>query len=67
MKPAKPDQPPESGFLTVREVARRWQISRRQVHRYIKSGDLKVHHFGRAVRIAMDDVLLFEFRCRGVS
>ena len=67
MKTVTTGQPLASGFLTVREVATRWQISRRQVDRYIKGGELKVHYFGRAIRIAMEDVLLFEARRRRVG
>ena len=67
MKPTTPVRSLETGFLTIEEVAKRWQISRRQVHRYIRSGDLKAHYFGRSVRIAIEDVLLFEMRCRRVA
>ena len=53
-------------FLTVKQVAARWQASERQVHRLIASGELPVHRFGRSVRIAERDVRLFELdRRRG--
>lgn len=52
-------------FLTVKQLAIRWQISERQVHRIIADGGLKVHRFGRSVRIAIEDIELFEFRNRG--
>jgi excisionase family DNA binding protein len=61
-------QPPNSDhgrFLTVKQLAARWQISTRQVHRIIADGGLKVHRFGRSVRIAIEDIELFEFRNRG--
>jgi excisionase family DNA binding protein len=66
MKQMTPGQSPEPEFLTVREIAHRWKISRRQVDRYIKSGELKAHYFGRSIRISMEDVLLFELRRRRV-
>lgn len=52
-------------FLTVNQLATRWQISTRQVHRIIADGGLKVHRFGRSIRIAIEDIELFEFRNRG--
>lgn len=65
MKPTgEPHGERTSRFLTVKQLAARWQISTRQVHRIIADGDLKVHRFGRSVRIAIDDVELFEFRNR---
>lgn len=51
-------------FLTVKQLAARWQISSRQVHRIIQSKELRVHHFGRSIRIAIEDIELFEFRNR---
>lgn len=60
-------KPPAStrSFLTIKQLAARWQISQRQVHRIIKSGELRVHHFGRSIRIAIEDIELFEFRNQG--
>lgn len=54
----------EERFLTVKQVAARWQISERQVHRFIAAEQLAVHKFGRSVRVAENDVLLFELRSR---
>lgn len=51
-------------FLTVKQLATRWQISQRQVHRIIANGDLRVHRFGRSVRVALDEIELFELRHR---
>lgn len=61
----EPNGPDSTRFLTVKQLAIRWQISPRQIHRIIAEGDLKVHRFGRSVRIAIEDVELFEFRNRG--
>jgi excisionase family DNA binding protein len=66
MKPTTLNRSLESGFLTVRELTARWKMSRRQVDRYIESGELEVHRFGRSIRISMDDILLFELRRRRV-
>ncbi|MBN8911750.1 MAG: helix-turn-helix domain-containing protein [Rhizobiales bacterium] len=60
----EPNDPDGTRFLTVKQLATRWQISARQIHRIIADGDLKVHRFGRSVRIAIEDVELFEFRNR---
>jgi excisionase family DNA binding protein len=54
-------------FLTVKDVAERWALSERQVRRIIASGELRVRHIGRSVRIAIEDIELFEHRCRGVA
>lgn len=42
-------------FLTVAEVAGELNVSTKHVRRAIDRGDLPVHRFGRAVRIALDD------------
>lgn len=52
-------------FFTVPEIAERWQQSERQVHRVIASGALPAHRFGRSVRVAVSDLLLYEATCRG--
>jgi excisionase family DNA binding protein len=59
-----PQQRREERFFTVKQLAARWQISERQVHRFIESGALTAHRIGRSLRIAESDVLLFEFQCR---
>jgi excisionase family DNA binding protein len=45
--------------LTVRQFARQWNISERQVWRLIKTGQLKVVRIGRAVRITKKDADTF--------
>lgn len=60
----EPNGPDSTRFLTVKQLAARWQISARQIHRIIADGELKVHRFGRSVRIAIEDIELFEFRNR---
>lgn len=59
-----PQQRREERFFTVKQLAARWQISERQVHRFIESGALAAHRLGRSLRIAENDVLLFELQCR---
>ncbi|WP_168734616.1 helix-turn-helix domain-containing protein [Ollibium composti] len=51
-------------FFTIKQLAKRWQVSERQVHRFVHSGVLVAHKFGRSLRIAEDNVLLFELRSR---
>jgi excisionase family DNA binding protein len=58
------NEPDGARFLTVKQLAIRLQISERQVHRIIADGELKVHRFGRSVRIAIEDIEFFEFRNR---
>ena len=58
-----PPAPAASGtpqFLRVRELAERWKVSTRNIRRMIADGRLSAHRIGRAVRIALSDVLLFE-------
>ena len=53
-----------SALLTVEQVAARWQISERQVRRFIAHSDLRAHKIGRVIRISEADIELFELRCR---
>jgi helix-turn-helix protein len=58
--------PIESGavdFYTVSRLAIHWDISERQVHRYIDSGDLIATRFGRSIRISAAEVARFEANC----
>jgi len=61
--PPKPSGAPVS-FLTIRELAARWKLSTRSIHRLIAEGRLPVHRIGRAVRLALTDVLAFESQNR---
>jgi excisionase family DNA binding protein len=58
------DEPTQ--FLTVAEVAKRLNVSTRTVRRRIELGDLVVHRFGGAVRIADADFKAFLARHREV-
>jgi excisionase family DNA binding protein len=51
-------------FLTVVEVADRLGVSPKHVRRAIDRGELPVHRFGRAVRIAPEDLERFISRHR---
>jgi excisionase family DNA binding protein len=46
-------------FLTIDEVAEHLVVSTRSVKRWIDCGDLRVHRFGRLVRIAEEDLARF--------
>jgi excisionase family DNA binding protein len=46
-------------FFTISDVADFLDVSQRSVRRWIKSGDLPVHHFGAAVRISEIDLRAF--------
>ncbi len=43
-------------YLTVDQAARVAQVSPRHIRRLIARGDLRVHRFGRAVRISVTDL-----------
>ncbi|WP_425294871.1 helix-turn-helix domain-containing protein [Neomesorhizobium albiziae] len=46
----------------MKQLSARWQVSERQVHRFIQGGALSAHKLGRLLRISEDDVPLFELR-----
>lgn len=50
----------EPAFLTIKELASRWRLSTRQVHRIIAREQLPVFGPGRIVRIALKDIMVFE-------
>jgi excisionase family DNA binding protein len=54
-----------AAFYTVAQLATRWGISERQVHRYIASGQLIATRFGRSVRVSADEVARFEASVTG--
>lgn len=58
--PAKPHPLP---FYTAADLARRWGMSERHVRRLIDAGDLIAHRFGRAVRVSLANVLIYEAGC----
>lgn len=47
-------------FLTIAEVAMRWKMSKRHIQRLIERGELGACRFGRAVRISLTNVRLYE-------
>lgn len=51
-------------FLTIRELAARWKLSTRSIHRLIAEGRLPAHRIGRPIRLALTDVLAFEAQTR---
>ena len=46
-------QPPQR-WLTVKQLADRWQVSERTIHRMIKNKQISVKRIGRAIRIHPD-------------
>jgi excisionase family DNA binding protein len=53
-------------FYTAVELAERWGVSVRHVRRLIYSEELVAHNFGRAVRISLANVLIYEVARTGV-
>jgi excisionase family DNA binding protein len=53
-------RPDVQEFLTILQLSVRWQLSQRQIKREIERGTLIAHRFGRSVRIAKEDILLYE-------
>jgi excisionase family DNA binding protein len=54
-------------FYTVLQLAFRWGISKRQVDRYVASGELTTTRFSRSVRISAAEVVQFEVSRTGVK
>ena len=54
----------EQTFLTVAETAERLNVSTRTVRRFITTGGLPVHRFGRSVRISETDFQELPAKCR---
>lgn len=51
-------------FLTVNEIADRWQTSTRKIRRMIDAGELVAHRIGRHIRVSESDLLAYERGCR---
>jgi excisionase family DNA binding protein len=47
-------------FLTVKQLASRWQMSERHVRRILANGDLAMTQLGRAIRIPLQAVVVYE-------
>ena len=58
-KPAN-DNVPNSPFLTLAQVATRWQINEKTVRRLVWSGELTHHKIGQQIRIGMPDLVTYE-------
>lgn len=50
---------PMARFYTVAEIADLLEVSTRTVRRWIAGGDLRVHRFGRQVRVSESDLRAF--------
>jgi excisionase family DNA binding protein len=51
-------------FVPIKKVAERYDVSERTVQRWIKTGILKVHRFGKCVRISEEDLMLMEAKAQ---
>ena len=48
-------------FLTIRQVAERWQVDEKSVRRLIERGELLEHRLGQqTIRISMADLVIYE-------
>ena len=54
-------------MLTVEEVANEFRVCTRSVRRWIAEGDLAIHKFGRAIRVARGDLDAFKRANRSAS
>src|SRR5438093_13142119 len=63
--PSPPSHAVEPAWLTVSQLARRWQLGRRTIYKFIDSGILPVWQVcTHLYRIAFADVVRFEARNR---
>ena len=51
-------------MMTKAEVSQRLQVSIKTIERWMASGELPVHRFGKSVRISADDYRVFVDRGR---
>jgi excisionase family DNA binding protein len=51
--------PDRRRFRSVNDIAEKLDVSTKTVRRWIESGELHVHRFGRRVRIADEDLAAF--------
>ena len=54
------DNVPNPPFLTIAQVATRWQVDEKTVRRLVWRGELTVHHIGQQIRIATHDLVAYE-------
>ena len=47
-------------YLSMKDAAEKWQISRQQVYNLIKQGKLGCIRFGRTIRIRPDQIAAYE-------
>jgi excisionase family DNA binding protein len=52
-------------FYSVERAAQQLDVSPKSIRRWIASGDLPVHRFGRSIRIAEADLVAFVKTRRG--
>jgi excisionase family DNA binding protein len=64
MTQSTPNHGERMKFFTIAEVAEIVEVATRTVRRWIKSGELSVHRFGTAVRVAEKDLKAFIARHR---
>ncbi len=62
---ASTPKPKSKAFWTIRSVAEHLDVPERTVHRWIDSGDIVAHRFGRSVRISDNDLRAFLAQHRG--
>jgi excisionase family DNA binding protein len=64
---AKKNDSPPRAFWTARDIAEHLGVCERTVRRWIDSGDLITHKFGRRIRISQVDFAAFLQRHRGAE
>lgn len=50
----------ECEFLSVKQAAARWNVSKTFIRRAIAAGDLQAGRFGRIIRIPLPEIYRFE-------
>ena len=63
---ASKPKPKIKAFWTVQGIAEQLDVSERTVRRWIDSGDIVAHRFGRSVRISDNDRRAFLAQHRGL-
>ena len=56
--------PSSPAFLSVQDIAARFQVSTKTVRRLLNRGDIPVQRVGRQIRVSPDDLALYLTRSR---
>jgi excisionase family DNA binding protein len=63
-QPLNPFEPQQREYITVKEFCDRYSVSRSTVAKLLREGQFATIHIGRAVRINVQSIEEYFWRCR---